>query len=61
MDMLHRFMDVICRRKERKRGKLRGLLYTAMPYYDSDYEGNWNMNKLIEKIMDICDGKEVEL
>ena len=49
------------RRKERKRGKLRGLLYAAMPYYDSDYAGNWHMNKLIEKVMDICDGKEVEL
>jgi len=53
-------MDAITKRKERKRTKLSALLYQAMPYFDSDYEEGWNMRRLVEKIMDICDGKERE-
>jgi len=43
---------------EQRRVKLEILLRTAMPYYDSDYDGDWNMSKLIEEILEIADGKE---
>ncbi len=56
--MIQRWYNAIMARKERKRGKLRGLLYRAMPYYDSEYDNNWNMTNLIEKILEICDGKK---
>lgn len=58
--MLQRWHNAFIAWRERKRGRLRGLLYRAMPYYDSDYDGGWNMEKLIDKILEICDGKEVE-
>ena len=37
--------------------RLEKLLREAMPYYDSDYEGDWSMPKLIERIMEICVGE----
>jgi len=60
MCMLQRLDDAMkvndARRK--KCGSLRSLILKAVPYYDSDYEGNWPIDKLIEKILEICDGKK---
>ena len=55
--MLDRVLDAIRGSRERKRSKLRDLLCRAMPFCDTHFAGGWSMEKLIEKIMEICDGK----
>ena len=56
--MLQRFYDAIMAGKERKRTRLRKLIYSAMPYYDSTYMRNWSMDSLIKRILEITDGKK---
>jgi len=58
MDLLHRLYNAIMADRNRKWRKLEKLLREAMPYYDSEYELNWTMDKLIAKILEITDGKK---
>jgi hypothetical protein len=45
-------------KKDTDRDKIRKLLYKAMPYYDMDYAGDWNMDTLVDKVLEIVDGKK---
>lgn len=40
-----------------KEVRLEMLLRKAMPHYDSDYDGDWSIDKLTKRIVEICDGK----
>lgn len=58
--MLQRLYDATKGNKKRKVrvAKLEALFREAMPYYDSDYDLGWNMTRLVNRVLEICDGKK---
>ena len=59
MDMIQRLYNAVMGKSRRIRMKLEleDVLRKAMPYYDSDYYGDWSMDVLIKRILEITDGK----
>lgn len=41
-----------------RKGKLEELFHEALPFYNSDYEKDWTMDRLVARILEICDGKK---
>jgi len=60
MRIIQRLYDAIVARKKRDQveAKLKALLYEAVPYYDSDYEGGWEADRIVTEILEICYGKK---